>query len=135
MKAQIFINLPVIDLSASQAFYEALGFSNNPSFSDDAGKCMVFSEEIFVMIMTMEKFMSFATKPMADTKTNIAGLYSLSLESLDRVNALIDAGKNAGGKEIGELKDYGFMQFRAIEDPDGHTWEMFYMDMSKMPQS
>jgi uncharacterized protein len=134
MAKQIFINLAVKDLQKSLNFYTALGFTNNPQFSDDTAKCMVWCENIFVMIMTHEKFSSFATKPIADTKSNLAGLFSLSMDSLDEVNTMMTNGLNAGGVEPNEMKDYGFMQQRTIEDHDGHTWEIFYMDISKFPQ-
>jgi predicted lactoylglutathione lyase len=133
MAKQIFINLPVNDLQKSMDFYSALGFINNPQFSDDAGKCMVWSENILVMIMTHDKFKTFATKPIADTKTKLAGLFSLSVDSIEEVNQMVDAGLKSGGTEPNELRDYGFMQQRTIEDLDGHTWEIFYMDMSKFP--
>jgi uncharacterized protein len=134
MEKQIFINLAVKDLKKSMDFYTALGFSNNPQFSDDTAKCMVWSENIFVMIMTHEKFTNFATKPIADTKSSLAGLFSLSLESIDDVNNIMTNGLKAGGIEPSEMKDYGFMQQRTIEDFDGHTWEIFYMDITKFPQ-
>lgn len=134
MAKQIFINLAVKDLQKSMDFYTALGFTNNPQFSDDTGKCMVWSENIFVMILTHEKFASFATKPLADTKSNLAGLFSLSLDSIDDVNNIMTNGLNAGGTEPTEMKDYGFMQLRTIEDFDGHTWEIFFMDSTKLPQ-
>jgi predicted lactoylglutathione lyase len=133
MAKQVFINLPVKDLQKSLDFYIALGFTNNPQFSDDTAKCMVWSENIFVMIMTHEKFKTFATKPLADTKSNLAGLFSLSLDSLDEVNNVVTNGLKAGGTEPNELRDFGFMQQRTIEDLDGHTWEVFYMDISKFP--
>ncbi|HSF87766.1 MAG TPA: VOC family protein [Saprospiraceae bacterium] len=133
MPKQIFINLAVKDLQKSMDFYTAMGFTNNPQFSDESGKCMVWSENIFVMIMTHEKFTSFATKPIADTKQNLAGLFSLSVESVDEVNEIMKAGLSAGGTEPNEMRDYGFMQQRTLEDPDGHTWEVFYMDLSKFP--
>jgi predicted lactoylglutathione lyase len=133
MAKQIFINLAVKDLQKSMDFYTALGFSNNPQFSDGSGKCMVWSENIFVMIMTHEKFKSFATKPIADTKANLAGLFSLSVDSVDEVNRIVNKGLKAGGTEPSEMKDYGFMQQRTIEDFDGHTWEVFYMDITKFP--
>jgi len=133
MAKQIFINLAVKDLKKSMAFYTALGFSNNPQFSDDSGKCMVWSENIFVMIMTYEKFKTFATKPIADTKSNVAGLFSLSLDSVDEMNKVMANGLKAGGTEPNKLRDYGFMQQRTIEDLDGHTWEVFYMDITKFP--
>lgn len=134
MAKQIFINLAVKDLQKSMGFYSALGFSNNPQFSDDSGKCMVWSENIFVMIMTHEKFASFATKPITDTKSTLAGLFSLSVESVEEMNSILSKGLDAGGTEPTEMKDYGFMQQRTIEDFDGHTWEVFYMDIKKFPQ-
>ena len=134
MARQIFINLAVKDLEKSKAFYTALGFTNNPQFSDDAGKCMVWSENIYVMLLTHEKFLNFATKPIADTKNAVAGLFSLSLDSVDDVHTVMTNGLNDGGIEPSEMKDYGFMQQRTIEDFDGHTWEIFYMDISKFPK-
>jgi uncharacterized protein len=133
MTKQIFINLVVTDLSKSMDFYKALGFTNNPQFSDDTAKCMVWSEHILLMIMTQGKFKNFATKPIADTKNNLAGLFSLSMDSVDEVNNLMTNGLKAGGIEPNEMRDYGFMQQRTIEDFDGHTWEVFYMDISKFP--
>ena len=133
MAKQIFINLPVKNLQKSMDFYAALGFTNNPQFSDDTGKCMVWSESIFVMLLTHEKFKIFATKPIADTKLNLAGLFSLSVDSIDEVNSMLTKGLDAGGIEPNEMKDYGFMQQRTIEDFDGHTWEIFYMDITKFP--
>ena len=133
MTKQIFINLAVKDLQKSMDFYSALGFTNNPQFSDNTGKCMVWSEHIFVMLLTHEKFASFTSKPIADTKSNVAGLFSLSVDSVDEVNSIMAKGLKAGGTEPNEMRDYGFMQQRTIEDFDGHTWEVFYMDMSKLP--
>ena len=133
MAKQIFINLAVKDLQKSLDFYTALGFTNNPQFSDDTGKCMVWSENIFVMILSHEKFAGFATKPIADTKSKLAAIYALSVDSVDEVNTIVANGVKAGGTEPSEMRDYGFMQQRTIEDFDGHTWEIFYMDISKFP--
>ena len=133
MPKQIFVNLAVKDLQKSMDLYSALGFTNNPQFSDDTAKCMVWSENIFVMLLTHEKFSSFTIKPIADTKSFIAGLFSLSVESLEEVNSIMERGLKAGGTEPHELRDYGFMQQRSIEDFDGHTWEIFFMDVSKFP--
>ena len=133
MAHQIFINLAVKDLQKSMEFYTALGFVNNPQFSDDSGKCMVWGDNIFVMLLTHEKFANFATKPIADTKSNVAALFSLSTDSVDEVNMIVTNGLKAGGIEPSEMRDYGFMQQRTIEDFDGHTWEIFYMDITKFP--
>ena len=133
MAKQIFINVVVKDLQRSMDFYTALGFSNNPQFSDETGKCMVWSDSIFVMLLSPEKFAHFATKPIADTKSALAALFSLSTDNIDEVNSIVENGLKAGGTEPSEMKDYGFMQQRTIEDFDGHTWEIFCMDMSKFP--
>lgn len=133
MSKQIFINLAVTDLEKSMKFYTKMGFANNPQFSDDTAKCMVWSDNIYVMIMTHDKFKTFATKPIADTKNNLAALLSLSVESVDKMNEIVDNAKTVGGIEPSEMKDYGFMQQRTLEDYDGHTWEIFFMDMSKFP--
>lgn len=133
MDKQIFINLAVKDLSRSEEFYTAFGFTNNPQFSDETGKCMVWSDHIFLMLLTHEKFSTFAPHPIADTHNYTAALYSLSMESIDGVNKMVDAGIKAGGREVMEMKDYGFMQMRTLADLDGHLWEIFYMDMSKIP--
>jgi len=133
MQSQVFINLAVKDVEKSKEFYTKMGFTVNPQFSNDSAKCLVWSENIFVMIMTHEQFKSFATKPLADTKNNLAGLFSLSVESVEKVNEIVDNAVLAGGSEPKPKQDYGFMQLRTVEDFDGHTWEIFYMDMSKFP--
>ena len=133
MAKQIFINLAVKNAQKSMDFYSALGFSNNPNFSDQTSKCMVWSDSIFLMLLEHEKFNTFATKPIADTKSNVAALFSLSFDSVDEVNNVMEKGLNAGGIEPCEMRNYGFMQQRTIEDFDGHTWEIFYMDITKIP--
>ena len=132
---QIFINLAVRDVNRSMDFYTQMGFGNNPQFSDDQSKCMVWSDTIFVMIMTHEKFMGFTNKPIADTKGAIAGLFALSVESFERVNEVMDKGLRAGGIEPMPMMDYGFMQLRKIEDFDGHTWEIFYMNPDQIEEA
>ncbi len=133
MAKQIFINLVVTDLQKSMDFYTSLGFKNNPQFSDETAKCMVWSDSIYLMIMVKEKFENFATKPIANTKSHLAALFSLSVESVEEMNSIMESGLNAGGIEPAEMKDYGFMQQRTLEDFDGHTWEIFFMDVSKFP--
>ena len=134
MKSQIFLNLPVRDLEKSMVFYGKMGMVNNPQFSDDSAKCMIFSEEIYVMIMSHERFMTFSTKPIADLSDAVSSLLSLSVESIEKMNEIVDNALTAGGKEPVEAKDHGFMQQRTLEDLDGHTWEVFFMDLSKFPQ-
>ncbi len=133
MKQQVFINLPVTDLKKSMDFYSAIGFQNNPQFTDSTVACMFISEEIYVMLLTHKKFSEFTNKKIADTKTTIAVINALSMQNNDEVNEFINKAIAAGGKEPVEAKDHGYMYQRTVEDPDGHIWEVFYMDMSKIP--
>lgn len=134
MKSQIFINLPVKDLPKAMDFYTRIGFTNNPQFTDETAACMVVSDEIFVMLLTHDKFKQFITKEIADTTKTTAVINSLSLESVAKMNEMMTKALAAGGNEYSEAKDYDFMQQRSFEDLDGHSWEVFYMDMSKFPQ-
>jgi predicted lactoylglutathione lyase len=106
MTKQIFLNLAVTDLQKSMDFYTALGFSNNPQFSDETAKCMVWSENIYVMLLNHEKFSSFTDKVIADTKSKIAGLFSLSVDSVESIHQMMESGLKAGGIEPNEMRDY-----------------------------
>ncbi|WP_152269589.1 VOC family protein [Agriterribacter humi] len=133
MSKQVFINLPVTDLKKSMAFYEATGFTNNPQFTDETAACMVWSDAIFVMLLTHDKLKQFTAKAIIDAKQTVGVINALSLESNEEVNSFLEKAVKAGGREYAEAKDYGFMQQRCVEDPDGHNWEVLYMDMSKFP--
>lgn len=133
MTRMIFVNLPVANLARSMAFYEALGFTNNPAFSDDAGACMVWSETIHVMILTHEKWQTFTTRPIPDSGSSEVSL-ALTCDDKDEVNRLVEAGAASGGTaDINPPEDHGFMFQRTIADPDGHIWEPFWMDPAAAP--
>jgi predicted lactoylglutathione lyase len=131
----IFVNLPVTDLPRSVAFYEAVGATKNPAFSDDTAACMVFSETIFVMLLTHEKFASFTSRPIADRST-VEALLCLSCDSRQAVLDQLDAAVKAGGKPdpTPEQDHGGFMYGRSYEDPDGHIWEVMWMDPAAAEQ-
>ena len=133
MAKKIFINLPVADLEKSMEFYIKIGFTNNPAFTDDTAACMVLTEEIYVMLLTHSKFSEFSSKRIIDAKVSSGVINSVSVDSLDEVNAMADAALNAGGSEANPPKDYGFMQQRSFYDLDGNHWEVVYMDMSQFP--
>lgn len=131
---QIFINLPVKDVEASMEFYTQLGFAVNPLFTFDDQKCMVWCDQIYVMLQTLEMFKSGNVKNIPDPKENVLATFTLPVESLDKVNEIIKNGLNAGGKESTPLIDEGFMQIRNIEDLDGHNWGIIYLDIDKFKQ-
>ena len=128
MPQMIFVNLPVKDLAKSMAFFEALGFSFNPQFSDETGACMVISDTIFAMLLTHEKFAGFSPKPIADTDKTTEMLIALSRDDRAAVDAIVKAALTAGGSTFNEPQDHGFMYGHAFRDLDGHVWEVFWMD-------
>jgi predicted lactoylglutathione lyase len=128
---QIFINLPVKDLLASVHFYTALGFELNPVFSFDNQKCMAWSDQILVMLQTNEMFQSGNGKPIPEPKEHTNCSFTLTVESIEQMNLMVEAALQAGGLEIRAKIDEGFMQVRTITDLDGHIWGIIFLDMIK----
>jgi predicted lactoylglutathione lyase len=130
MAKMIFVNLPVSDLQRATAFYQAIGATKNEQFSDAAGSCMVFSETIHTMLLTHDKFRQFTPKKIADANTTSEVLICVSADSRQQVDDTVAAAGSAGGKaDPSPRQDYGFMYGRSFEDPDGHIWEVMWMDM------
>lgn len=130
MPKMIFINLPVGDLSRSIHFYEALGAKRDERFCDETAACMVFSDVIHVMLLTHEKFAQFTTRAIANAHKTAQALLCLSADSRAGVDDLVEKARGAGGKtDHGPQQDYDFMYGRSFEDPDGHVWEVVWMDL------
>jgi len=133
MSRQLFINLPVRDLPKATAFYIALGASMNPQFSDDTSSCMVLSDTLFVMLMTREKWARFTKKPIVDSRRESEVMLALSADDRESVDKLTDiAGAHGGKADVNARQDLGFMYGRSFEDPDGHIWEVMFVDMSRI---
>jgi predicted lactoylglutathione lyase len=128
MSKLIFVNLPVADLPRAKAFYESIGATNNPQFTDETAACMVLSETIHVMLLTHDKYKQFTSKEIADTHKTSAVLLALSEDSREAVDSTLGKALKAGAREPREKQDYGWMYYRAFEDLDGHTWEVIWMD-------
>ena len=134
MSKMIFVNLPVRDLKKSTAFYTAVGGTINPQFSDDTASCIVLSDTIHVMLLTHEKWAVFTKKPISNAHEASEVMLALSADSRDSVNTMTDvAGKSGGKADVNPPQDHGFMFGRSFEDPDGHVWEVFWMDPNGMP--
>jgi predicted lactoylglutathione lyase len=125
----IFVNLPVTDLRASTAFYEAVGAVRNDDFADDSAQMISFSDTIHVMLLTHERFNSFTSRTIADAHATAQVLLALSEASRDDVRATVEKALAAGGSEPNPAQDPGFMVSRSFADPDGHIWEVLWMDM------
>lgn len=134
MTTQIFVNLPVRDLDRSKAFFTALGYANNPQFTDENAACLVISDTIYVMLLVEPFFQGFTRKTICNARTHTEAILCLSAESRAGVDALADKALAAGGSETLEAKDYGFMYQRSFQDPDGHQWEVVHMDDAAMPK-
>lgn len=133
MSRMIFVNLPVTNLAASMAFYTSLGFTNNPQFTDETAACMVWSESINVMLLTHDKWRFFTKRPIPPA-TSSEVMLALSCDNREAVDALNKAAAAHGGTaDINPAQDYGFMYNRSLADPDGHVWEMMWMDPSAIP--
>ena len=130
----LFVTLPVADLGRSKAFFAGLGFRYDPRFTDDAtAACMLVGEQAFVMLLTREKFAEFAKLPIADATTHTLALYSFSVTTREEVDAVAAAALAAGGTEVDDAEDHGFMYSRSFYDLDGHGWQVMWMDPAAAP--
>ncbi|MET3500010.1 putative lactoylglutathione lyase [Mucilaginibacter rubeus] len=133
MATKIFINLPVKDLERSKAFFSGLGYSFNPQFTDDKAACMVVSEHIYVMMLVESYFKTFTKKEVSDAHLATEVLLALDAASREEVQQTITKATGLGGSIYAEPQDYGWMYQHSFADPDGHQWEIVYMDAANMP--
>jgi len=134
MSTKIFVNLAVKRLDKSMEFFEKIGFTFNPQFTDETAACMVISDDIYAMLLTEKKFRDFTKKKIADATKTTEVLTCLSMDSQDEVNRVVDTALRAGATEAREPMDYGFMYGRSFNDLDGHIWEIIWMDPSHVQQ-
>lgn len=130
MHKQIFVNLPIKDMARSQAFFRALGYQFNPEFSNEQGACLVLGENLYAMLLVEDFFKSFTGKPVADAHKSTELLTCLSCDSRAQVDAQVAKAVAAGGTASRQPQDHGFMYVHGFEDPDGHIWELVFMDAS-----
>lgn len=132
MPKQIFVNLPVKDLSKSITFFTELGFSFNAQFTNDDAACMIIEENIYAMLLTEPFFEKFTKKKIADAKNTTEVINCLSAESREEVDQMVSLALKAGGSAPIEKQDHGWMYQHGFEDLDGHLWEIAHMDMGKL---
>ena len=127
MTTQIYVNLPVKNLNRSNEFFESLGFQLDPKFSNDQASCVVLGDNIFAMLLTESFFKTFTDKSISEANKTTEVLVCLSCESRLKVDQLVNRARAAGGRILREPQDRGFMYGHGFEDPDGHIWELIYM--------
>jgi len=130
---QIFVNLPVKDLKRSIDFFTGLGFTFNPQFTDDKATCMIIGENIYAMLLVESFFKTFTKKDIADASKTTEVLTALSVEGREKVDEIANKALQLGGSPNTEAQDHGWMYARSFQDPDGHIWELLYMDESQLP--
>jgi predicted lactoylglutathione lyase len=130
MATKIFVNLPVKNLNKAIEFFTKLGFSFNQQFTDETATCMIVTDDIFVMLLTEEKFKTFTPNEICDAKKSTEVLVCLSRESRAKVDEMILKAVAAGGNTYNEPQDHGFMYAHGFQDLDGHIWELIYMEPS-----
>jgi uncharacterized protein len=134
MATKIFVNLPVKNLNRSVEFFTKLGFSFDKQFTDETATCMIVSENIFVMLLTEEKFQTFTPKEICDAKKYTEVLVALSLESRAKVDQMVAKALAGGGSTYNKPQDHGFMYAHGFQDLDGHIWELVYMEPTEVKE-
>jgi len=130
---KLFVNIPVRDLQRSIEFFEALGFSFNPHFTDATATCMLVGEDAYFMLLARERFTGFSKRPMGDSQKETNALFALGVNSREEVDAMVKKAVAAGGSHAVDPQDHGFMYGWSFYDLDGHHWEVFWMDPSAIP--
>ena len=137
MTKEIWLNLPVKDVQRSKAFFEAIGFIfNEPRSTGNDMACMYAGEKKFVVMLIREAmFAGFSKNNLTDTSQSSEILISYDAESREEVDAIAKKVVTAGGTMFGEPgESQGWMYGCGFSDPDGHRWNILYMDFSKMPK-
>jgi uncharacterized protein len=129
---KIFVNLAVKDLGESVDFFTQLGFSFDPRFTDEQATCMIVNDDAFVMLLVEDRFKDFTKKQLADPATQTEAIVALSAESRQQVDELADKALQAGGAPANEPMEMDFMYGRSFQDPNGHLWEVVWMDPSAL---
>ena len=134
MATKIFVNLPVKDLKKSMNFFTHLGFSFNPQFTDDKATCMIIGENIFAMLLVEERFKDFTNKEICNATKYTEVLIALDSESREKVDEMVKKAVEAGGSIYKDPQDHGWMYQHSFADPDGHQWEILWMDPAAINQ-
>ena len=134
MSRMIFVNIAVEDLDRSIEFFTRLGFTFDPRFTDATATCMIVNDDAYVMLATKAKFGEFTKKQLVDPAAQTEAILAVSADSREAVDELADTALEAGGSPANETMDYGFMYGRSFNDPDGHLWEVIWMDPSAIEQ-
>jgi predicted lactoylglutathione lyase len=128
MARMIFVNLPVKDLNRSMEFFRGLGFEFNEQFTNDEAAFMIVNDQAAVMLVSEPFFKTFSNKEIADTATHYEVSNAVSLSSKAEVDEIGEKALATGGSVSKPPSDDGFIYSRSFLDPDGHLWDVHWMD-------
>ena len=131
---KLFVNIAVADLDRAVAFFTGLGFEFDPRFTDETATCMLIGEDAYAMLLVRDRFQDFTEKAIADSTEQTEAILALSAESREEVDGLVDKALATGATPANDPMELGFMYGRSFQDPDGHQWEVFWMDPAAVEQ-
>ncbi len=124
----LFVNLATEDVPRAHEFWSALGFDFDEQFTGENSVCLMLSEMARVMLLNHETFSGFTTRPIADTTAVNEGMFAITCESREAVDAMVGLALAHGGRPAMPAQDHGVMYSWSFYCPDGHHWEPFWMD-------
>ena len=133
MSTKVFINLPVANLPASTAFFTGIGFSFDPTFTDENVGCLVIGDDVYALLVGAEFFTSETGRQVADTSTTNEVTIAVQVDDRERVDDIVDKALAAGADAAGSEVPDDFMHSRSFRDLDGHFWSVLHMDASAVP--
>jgi predicted lactoylglutathione lyase len=135
MPHKLFVNIAVENLDRSVEFFTKLGFAFDERFTDETATCMLVGEDAYFMVITRERFGDFTKKPLSDAAASTEAIYAISCDSREDVDRIADTAAAGGGSALDEPQDQGWMYSRAFSDPDGHHFDVFWMDPKALEQA
>jgi predicted lactoylglutathione lyase len=134
MATRIAVNLPVRDLGASARFFTELGFTRDDRLTTDKMQAVAVSDDIYLLLIDHSQFKAITKKEIPDTDATSEVVLQLQVDSRQRVDELADSAFVAGALTANEPNDQGFLYGRSFRDPDGHHWDVFYIDTGSPPR-
>ncbi len=127
--AELFVNLPVESLDRAAAFYLKLGFSLNFQLSGAEMTAMDYSG-VHLLLHTAGSYLQVREQSASDYQ-HVGLSLSLQCDNRDQVESLFEQALQAGAETVGAVTDNALSYGRTFSDPDGHHWQLFWLDIAQ----
>lgn len=126
---KIWANLAVQDISRTDKFYKALGFTPNGEFKEENDlTSFVIGEHGFVVHFFKVEKLKEAMGEVADLTEGNEIILTLWADTKEEADSWAAEVRNAGGHIFDEPKAFGKGYYGfGFADPDGHKWNVFNM--------